>query len=275
MLPNFIIGGAQKAGTTSLHWRLKSHPDVFIPDLPQEIHFFDDDLNFARGIGWYEELFSGWSGQPCVGQTSPRYLYDPQAPARIQAALPDVKLVFTLRNPVERAYSQYWHSVKVGFETLSFEAALEREPERIATGFEARRDFSYVDRGRYAEQLLRYLERFPRERILVLTGGERAETADARCAEFLGIDASRFPPRRESARESNAARLPRLRFVQRLTRHIRDRFPHAVAAVDRLNLRNAPYPPMAPATRTRLVESFAPEIERLERILGTDLSHWR
>jgi hypothetical protein len=275
MLPTFIIGGAQKAGTTSLHWRLKSHPDVFIPDLPQEIHYFDDERNFARGVGWYEELFSAWSGQRCVGQTSPRYLYDPAAPARIHATLPHVRLVFTLRSPVDRAYSQYWHSVKQGFETLSFEEALERERERLSLGAEARRDFSYVDRGRYAVQLLRYLERFPRERILVFTGGERPDAVDARCAEFLEIDAARFPARRASARESNAARLPRLRFVQRLTRHLRDRTPYVVAAVDRLNLRAAPYPPMAAATRARLVARLAPEIERVEHLLGVNLSHWR
>lgn len=275
MLPNFIIGGAQKAGTTSLHWRLKSHPDVFIPERPQEIHYFDDERNFAHGIGWYEQLFAGWAGQPCVGQTSPRYLYDPEAAGRLHAALPEVRLLFTLRNPIDRAYSQYWHSVKQGYETLSFEDALEREPERIASSVEARRDFSYADRGRYAEQLARYFELFSRAQILVLVGGESAEALDARCSAFLSIDATRFPARSTSAREKNAARLPRLPSVQRVTRHLRERTPRAVAVVDRLNLRTAPYPPMSESTRARLAERFSPEIDALEELLGIDLAHWR
>lgn len=274
MLPTFVIGGAQKAGTTSLHWRLKSHPEVFIPDKPQEIHYFDDERNYARGVDWYERLFAGWSGQECVGQTSPRYLYDPACAARIHDLLPDVRLIFLLRNPIDRAYSHYWHSLKLGFETLPFEQALEREPERLAQGGLSLRDHSYLDRGRYAEQLSRYFALFPRERVLVLTEGG-GETRDDACARFLSIDPARFPARSSSPKQSNASRLPRLPFVQRWTRHFRDALPRVVAGIDRLNLRTAAYPPMAEATRQRLRERLEPEIEALERLLGRDLPAWR
>lgn len=275
MLPSFVIGGAQKAGTTSLHWRLKSHPDVFIPDKPQEIHFFDDARNFARGLSWYEGLFAGWSGEAQVGQTSPRYLYDPEAPGRIHTALPQVRLIFLLRNPVDRAYSHYWHSVKLGYETLSFEEALEREEERLASGGSSPRDHSYADRGRYAEQLARYLALFPKRQVLVLTGPPSGDETEERVARFLSLDAGRFPPRRQSAKQSNPSRLPRIHLIQRLTRHVRDRLPYVTAAVDLLNLRTAEYPPMAPTTRERLLERFDAEIASLEELLETDLSHWR
>ena len=117
-VPNFFIGGAQKSGTTTLHWRLKEHPQVFIPDFPQEIHFFDDAKNFERGLRWYEGLFAGWKGQRAVGQTSPLYLYAPEVPERIHAVLPDARFVFILRDPVDRAYAHYWHSVKKGYDSL-------------------------------------------------------------------------------------------------------------------------------------------------------------
>jgi hypothetical protein len=277
VLPGFFIGGAQKSGTTTLHFRLKAHPQVFIPDRPQEIHFFDDPRNFARGLLWYEGLFAGWSGQPAVGQTSPLYLYDPLVAARIRDVIPEARFLFVLRNPVERAHSHYWHSVKKGYEPLELAPALEAEADRIRQGGTLRRDHSYVDRGRYAPQLRRYFECFGRERVLVLLYDELVRDPDRlerSCARFLGIDPDAFPPRDRSAAR-NASQLPRLRWLQRATAPWRRSAPRIAAVVDRLNLRTAPYPALDPALRARLAAIFEPEIRELEKLLELDLSSWK
>jgi hypothetical protein len=276
VLPGFFIGGTQKGGTTTLHWRLKEHPDVFIPDFPQEIHFFDDDAAFARGLGWYERLFAGHRGERAVGQTSPLYLYAPEVPERIHAVIPRARFLFSLRDPVDRAYAHYWHSVKKGYEGLDFEAALAAEPARIARGGTLWRDHSYVDRGRYAGQLRRFFERFGRERVLVLFQDELAADparVEAACARFLEVDPAAFPPRRVTAH--NVSQLPRSRRLQRAVGPWRRSLPRVAAAIDRLNLRTAPYPPLDPALRIRLARLFEPEIRELEGLLGIDLHRWR
>ncbi len=178
-LPAALIIGAQKGGTTSLFNYLVRHPDV-LPPLGKEIHYFD--LHYARGIRWYRGRFPyGYRlrGGAMTVDASPYYLFHPHAPERAARLLPEVKLVALLRNPIDRAFSHYQHEVRGGRETLSFEAAVAAEPERLA-GEEERlggdpgyysynhHRYSYLSRGRYVEQLRRWAEHFPRERLLVL-----------------------------------------------------------------------------------------------------------
>lgn len=106
MLPNFLIVGAARAGTTSLYYYLKQHPDVFMSP-KKEIDFFDVDKNFEKGLDWYERYFEGYTGQKAIGEASPLYMYLEKVPKRIAKVIPDVKLIFILRNPVDRAYSHY------------------------------------------------------------------------------------------------------------------------------------------------------------------------
>ncbi|HEX4954128.1 MAG TPA: sulfotransferase [Thermoanaerobaculia bacterium] len=278
-LPNLIVGGAQKSGTTTLHRLLESHPGVFFPARPQEIHFFDLDDRYARGLDWYAGHFTAWAGQPVIAQTSPLYLYEPAAAGRIAAALPAVRLIFVLRHPIERAASHYWHEVRYGWEPLSFEEALEREPLRLQGGQEARRHYSYLDRGRYAAQLRRYFDLFPAEQILVLTYDQLVADLPAlgrRCAEFLGLAVEGWAlPAREDSFRHNRAQRPRFRILQRWVRPVRSALPALAWLVDRMNLVPARYPPVAPETRARLAELFAPEIEDLARLTGLDLAAWR
>lgn len=280
-LPNLIIGGAQKSGTTSLHRLLASHADVYFPPAPaapQEIHFFDIDANFRKGLGWYAELFSGQRGEAFVAQTSPLYLYLPQVPGRIHAALPDVRLVFILRNPVDRAYSHYWHEVRYGWEWLPFEAALDGEAERISQSFDARRHYSYVDRGRYAAQLRRFEEHFPRSQILLLRHDDlKADVASVcrQLADFLAIDHAGFALGGETTVHHNGARMPRVPMIQRLVRPVRNRCPKVGYLVDRLNLSRASYPPMTAETRRRLVDAFESELDELQQRWNIDTRAWR
>ena len=92
IIPNLFIGGAQKSGTTSLHYLLKTHPDIFIPETPQEIHFFDIDQNYTRGLDWYARFFSLWQNEPIIAQTSPLYLFEPTVPIRIKEVAPPGKI---------------------------------------------------------------------------------------------------------------------------------------------------------------------------------------
>jgi hypothetical protein len=279
-LPTFILGGAQKSGTTMLHHYLRAHPDIFIPRRPQELHFFDLDRNYARGVEWYARHFApATAAHRAVGQTSPMYLYAPDAAKRIAGLLPDVKLIFILRNPVDRTYSHYWHEIKKGRETLDFEAALAAEARRLAAGDAARRAFSYVDRGRYAAQLQRYFDVFPREHILVLRtedlGRDPERTLDA-CARFLGVEPRGAAiVRAAPARDLNASRIPRSMRAQRLFAPWRSKAGLLTNVVDWLNLKRAPYPPMTDGARRRLQVAFADDIAQVERLTGVSLQAWR
>ena len=200
-LPSALIIGAQRSGTTSLFNYLVRHPDV-LPPFGKEIHYFD--LHYARGARWYRGRFPyGYRlrGGVVTLDASPYYLAHPQAPQRAARLLPDAKLIVLLRNPVDRAFSHYQHEVRDGRETLSFAEAIEQEPERLAGEEERLRAdpgyysfnhhrYSYTHRGRYIEQLRRWIDHFPRSRLLVLQS-ERLfrdpALAIGAVHEFLGL----------------------------------------------------------------------------------------
>ncbi|MCB9726333.1 MAG: sulfotransferase, partial [Spirochaetaceae bacterium] len=179
-LPTFIIAGAQKGGTSSLFAHMVQHPHIVSPRT-KEIHYFD--LAYARGAIWYRSNFT-WSSRleathSITGEASPYYMYHPLAPERIRALLPDVRLIFLLRNPVDRAISQYFHAVRWSQESLGIMDAFDAEVSRLAGEEDRiRRDpgyvsyshqhHSYVDRGRYARQLERFFALFSRDQILVI-----------------------------------------------------------------------------------------------------------
>ena len=187
VLPEFLIIGAAKCGTTSLYNYLIQHPSVFA-SFNKEVHFFD--YYHHKGESWYRSHFptqqqvkrrEQQTGQHCMtGESSPYYLAHPLSPERVKSLLPEVRLICMLRNPVDRAISSFYNQVRLGIEPLSdFEEAVQREDQRIE-GHEQRlrndpsyssfahKYFSYVRRGCYAEQLENWYRIFPREQILVL-----------------------------------------------------------------------------------------------------------
>ena len=241
-LPGAVILGAQKCGTSSLHNYLTQHRGV-IPPLRKEVHYFD--VNFGRSEAWYRAHF-GREREPGLNlDSSPYYLFHPAVPRRMHELLPDARLIVLLRDPVRRAYSHYWHERSRGREKLSFEAAIDAEPERLgrtdellASGkLEVSREhqqYSYLARGRYAEQLERWFALYPRQQILVL-----------RFEEFV--------------REPLAALNRTLAFLG---------LPSTTAV--NLEARNTRrYPPMAEATEGRLRQYFEPHNRRLETLLGS------
>lgn len=200
-LPSLLILGAQRSGSTSLFNYLVQHPDV-LPPLGKEIHYFD--LHYQRGLNWYRGRFPyahRLRGGTLTLDASPYYLLHPLAPERAARLLPGAKLVALLRNPVERALSHYQHEVRGGRESLPFERAIEQEAERLSGEEERLRSdptyysfnhhrYSYVRRGRYLEQLRRWVQHFPRSQLLVLQS-ERLFAdpvgATATVHEFLGV----------------------------------------------------------------------------------------
>jgi hypothetical protein len=200
-LPAALLIGAQKSGTTSLFHYLVEHPDV-LPSFGKEIHYFD--LHYARGVGWYRGRFPfrhRLRRGALTLDATPYYLAHPLAPQRASQLLPNAKLVAVLRNPINRAFSHYHHEVRAGQETLSFAEAIEKESERL-TGEEERlstdpgyysynhHHYSYTGRGLYLDQLRRWVQHFPRSRLLVLQSERFFRDPAATTAavhEFLGL----------------------------------------------------------------------------------------
>jgi hypothetical protein len=198
-LPSFVIIGGMKCGTTSLYQYLVQHPGVE-QGFREEVHYFD--LNYGRGLPWYRAHFPRkGKDAPMAGDDSPYYLYHPLVPRRVATDLPDAKLIVLLRNPVDRAYSHYNHEHRRGRENLPFEQALDEEARRLE-GEEERMEadgsyisfnhqrYSYMARGRYAEQLTRWFDHIPRERFLVLKSEEMFKDPRStfdRTLEFLDL----------------------------------------------------------------------------------------
>jgi Sulfotransferase domain len=240
---DFIVAGAQKSGTTALHYFLAKHPNITMGD-QQEIHFFDDDATFAAAID-YEQLHKHYplvTPSTMAGDCTPSYIYFKPAAERIWKYNPKIKLLVLLRNPVERAFA-HWNMQRFkGREPLDFFDAVREEKTRIAGAppTEARR-FAYVDRGFYAQQLECLFKFFPREQVNVVKfeefKGKQRETL-ASILSFLGLEP--------------------LRSVRRKDRNV---VPYERA--------------MNWEERVFLYNLFADDIAKLEQMLGWDCSDWK
>ena len=203
VLPDFLVIGVMKGGTTSFFNYLARHPQIN-PPFRKEIKFFD--IHYLQGLGWYRAHFpTRFKMKPgmVTGEATPYYIFHPTAPNRIAKVLPNVKLIALLRNPMDRAYSHYNHMVRVGREPLSFDEAIEKEAERL-NGEEEKiiadprystfnhLHYSYLARGRYIEQLQKWFAIFPREQMLILASEEiytSPASAYRKAVEFLGLSA--------------------------------------------------------------------------------------
>jgi hypothetical protein len=290
MLPNFLVVGAQKSGTTSLHHYLQAHPDIYLP-AQKETKFFVHEKYYCKGIGFYEtEYFSARNNEPAVGEVDPDYLFCAAALPRIVHDLDTatLKLIFIFRNPAERAFSHYLMSYRRGQEPLTFEEAIDAEPVRITEGHMENLRYSYVTRGYYLRQVERFLEFFDRSRMLFLLA-EDLENDPLKCLNqvyaFLGV-AGDFVPSNVGER-FHRAMVPRslslLHWIKgrgRGKRLLRMLIPSAAmrqSLRDRLLRLNQTAPGdmvLNPDTRKRLVEAYRAENTRLAGFLGRNLDHW-
>jgi len=219
-LPSFFVVGAQKAGTTTLHHWLSQESLICLPTI-KETHFFSDPNRFGVGIDWYMDHFRTNRENSILGEVDPEYMFAEGTGERIFRYIPDAKFVFIFRHPIERAYSSYLMAVRRGYETLPFGEALLAESERIRNdkeGFSIMHH-SYMLRGRYADQVERYIKTFSRENILYvrfedLFNEKVAQMTYERVCRFIGMDSE--PLRINSNTRRNAASRPRSKIIRDL-----------------------------------------------------------
>ncbi len=257
--PDFLIIGAKRGGTTSLYNYLLDHPSVR-PLFPgrqriKGLHYFDSE--FGRGWRWYKSHFPlrmagrhvarPWSAPAIAGEASPYYLFHPLAASRMARDLPEVRLIVLLRDPTERAYSHYKERLRHGGEWLSFEEALDAEPDRLSGEAEriardpgyrsvAHEGHSYLAQGRYLDMLRRWFDLFGRDRFYVTASEDFYADPNRVVNEvwtFLGLQ------------------------------------PAMLRSVERYNYHQAP--DLAPAIRRRLAAEFAEHNDELEQFLGRKL----
>lgn len=299
-LPNFLVIGAAKAGTTSLYRYLQQHPQIYMSP-EKELRFFAlaenehldwsgaDVENFLKthtavtDMGAYASYFESVAGEQAVGEASTLYLYDKKAPARIHHYLPDAKLVAVLRNPVERAFSHYMMNYMAGAEPLGdFAAALDAEGRRIQEHWMP--TFHYAQRGFYYEQLKRYYGLFEADRIRVYLHDDLKANPEALLHDlfrFLGVaeDVALDTTSRHNVTPGvpNKNALHTLMSTSNVfNRTLRWLLPAGLRKKIRSGLTkvNSTKPAMSEACRVRLEETFHQDIERLQELLQRDLSHW-
>ena len=296
-LPNYLVIGAAKAGTTSLRTYLDQHPEIFVTARGEPSFFAhegetlaftgpgDEEWSdaFVTDLEAYEDLFAEVRDHRAVGEISPRYLYFEKAPERIAHHVPEARLIVILRHPVDRAYSHFLMNRGRDCEpaeTLS--KAIGKEAEREAQGWGW--DWRYVGAGLYHDQMERYYARFPREQIKVFLYEDLKDQAAffSETFKFLGVDAD-FRP--DTSARSRKASLPKSYALQRLVKE-----PSvAKAALTRLvpvGARsrakewaaswNSKTPGrLAPEVRRDLFERyFAEDCRRLEPLIGRSLAEW-
>ena len=205
-LPDYIIIGAAKAGTTSLYNYLCLHPDV-LPAYKKEVHYFD--YNYNKGQQWYrshfplkKQLEPAGGARVITGEATPYYMFHPLVPKRLAEVLPNTKLICMLRNPVDRALSSYYNQHRMGFEKLYFKEAFEQESERLEGEEELiikdqdyfsynHKYYSYIQRGVYVNQLERWFQYFPKESLQVIASEQFYQKPDQvyqEVTEFLGLE---------------------------------------------------------------------------------------
>lgn len=199
-LPNFLIIGAPRCGTTTLYEELKRHPQIFMSPIKEPLFFAveeekepfhgPNDNQGIRSLEDYSTLFSGARNEKAVGEASPLYLYSPKAPYRIERHVSDVKLIAILRNPVDRAYSHFLHDKLLGDENMNdFTEAIEMEEKREQMGWSP--FWQYRKVGLYGEQLARYLSIFHREQIKIFLFEDlllNPQRMFKDLFQFLGVD---------------------------------------------------------------------------------------
>jgi hypothetical protein len=290
-LPTFFIVGAPKAGTTSLYAYLRQHPQVFMSKRKEPHYFstfqvesaFDNFVPAIKEPHAYQDLFRGSDGYKAIGEASSSYLSDVSAASRIFSVIPDAKILISLRNPVERAFSHYLMECREGRERRTFAEAVAADQARNPKGWGV--SVQYVELGLYADQVERYIDVFGRSNVKVIIFEEFVrDTAKImrEVALFLGVDAERFPISvlDDVYHQFAATRGPYARWILRCKplrmwtrRWIPQGFRRAIR--DRFLFREAVKPSIDAPFRYSLAERFTADLQRLETLLERNLGSLR
>lgn len=281
-LPNFLIIGAAKAGTTSLWHYLSAHPDIFMSKVKEPDYFRTHKVN-RRGVvetrESYEKLFEGSSLFKAVGEASPTYFADEQAVHKIKETLPDVKLIAILRDPCVRAFSDFvFQRMRQKESEPDFLSAIKADASRPID-----QRFNYVGLGLYHRNLSRYFAAFPADRIKVIFNDDLRRDAQKVVSEvfsFLDVDPSVMV---NTDAELTVSGVPRVKALHRLLgRHnaLKDTIgpllpDWARDAARKLKNANLQRQSITPTERAAIRMYFLEDIQQLEQLLGVDLGHWR
>lgn len=294
--PNFYVVGAVKAGTTAVYAHLKKHPEVFLPETKEPFYFLSSPLpphlryeHCTGDLEAYKRLYRGAEGYRAVGDCSASYLWDEAAAYGIHAVAPNAKIIAVLRDPIDRAYSEYLMAIMNGSESLPLLDALKTDYARKSKDFWLAR--LYVELGMYHDQIKRYFDLFGRDQVLVLMFEDlvkRPEQFYASIAAHLGIAPDKFDES-GNLREKNAYRMPRFLplyhlMVSPTSQALRRKLlPESV----RKWMRNSAFlqynpllfgkrkPPLDSESRDYLQAIFEPEVLRLEVLLQRELPELR
>lgn len=296
-MPNFLIIGFEKAGTTSVYNYLKQHPQIFVSPTketnffiyegqnPEILPYLPEGLPVVKSLTAYRALFEDVCEHKAIGEASPLYLADPRAAKRIRHYIPEAKLIAILRDPAERAYSAYWMRVRDGRETRSFEQAVEEElAGRLDDSVDVERRH-YVRWGHYAQHLKAYLSSFDRSQLAIHLFDDLKADPEGfmrTLFRFLEVDEA-FTP--DTSVRYNASGVPRAKFLQplfgksALTRTLKRALPgplgrHAASIQEAWRSRELAKPPLPSALRRKLVAGYRSDILELQGIIGRDLSAW-
>ncbi len=289
---DFIGIGAERCGTTWIASCLAEHPEICFSK-EKEIYFFNkldrhflkiDNLRYERGIEWYKSFFNHCSGKSITGEFTPTYMFCPSSAARIKYHFPDVKLIVTLRNPVDRAFSQYLHNIRGGvIRKMSFEKALKKYN-------------SYIEKGFYYRHLKYFFDIFPKKNIKVVLMSDIADNPEKVIRDiykFLGVKHLDFRPASlfQKVNVAQEAKLQWLNFILTnielyLRKFKMDKILHILEdlgirkmAFDVAHFVNVKpvesYPKMKKSTHMKLRNIFLPDIVKLEKLIHKDLSLWK
>lgn len=296
VMPNFLIIGAAKAGTTALHYYLNQHPQIYTSPVKETKFFvFDGQTVDYQGPGdqqanrevitnieAYREQFSGVSEEIAIGEASPLYLYHPRASERIHYYLPDVKLIAILRNPVDRAYSSFLHLIRDGREPLTnFAQALKEEESRINNNWALL--WHYKNAGFYYPQLKRYFDRFSQSQIKIYLY-EDLHNSPLKVLQdlfqFLEVDETFIP---DMSTKYNVSRIPKNRVLHRFlteSHPVKSIFKPVMpetfrkTIVSNITNQNLGKPKLSPKIRSELLEIYREDLSKLENLIERDLTHW-
>lgn len=291
-MPNFLIIGAAKAGTTALHEYLQQHPQIYLTPT-KETNFFafeGEVINFQgpgdealkdfsiTDLSSYQAEFAGVTKELAIGEACPSYLYFPQTAARIKQYIPDTRLIVILRNPVERAYANFLHIVRDDRETQrDFALALQDEATRIANNWEW--FWHYIQVGFYGQQLQRYYEMFAPSQIKVYLYDDLKENAIATLQDifsFLDVDKSFIP---DMALRPNKSGMPKNKLLHQiltkpnpLKTFLKPLFPAQIR--QKIQHQNLNTPQISPEVRQQLLDLYRADILQCQDLINRDLSAW-
>jgi hypothetical protein len=298
-MPNFLVLGTARSGTTSLYNYLSQHPAIYMSPIKEPNFFaFTGESTAGRGAGFqkmfdgavtdpaeYRALFEDVTTETRYGEASTKYLYLPRTVGTIRRYVPDAKMVVVLRDPVDRAYSHFLLTLKDGKEPLAdFGKALEAEPQRIREDWDT--SHHYANRGYYARQLRRFFDVFPREqfRIYLYDDLKRDPASLMRdLFRFLEVDENFPVDTRTAHHSSRMVRTPKSEFwATAMVKPSRTRTflkrmlpaPLREPVSRRLHQRATFQPPLLPEVRARLIAGYREDILQLQELLGRDLSAW-